>query len=446
MKILLLGNFPREHHRVLIPDGRLATRGTHSCRGLAGLFLVGWLSMAPLAVPAAEALDASHLEALRAEVRAHHPSVAAARARRAAADAGVKGVRLWEDPMVGLGFRAAEADRRHDEGDLAFSVDQPLPRRRLFEARKSVAAAERSVMAADEQSAILSLEVSVGLAAYELALLDESRRIQTNQVRWLENLVVVARGKLRDPAASTAEALRMEGEFARERQHLTGAEHRRASLARQLSTLIGRPAESVWPELALPEDAGATPPLEGVLARLPQVNPMLRAGAGSSAAARASVDVACQEAKPVFSVGADSTVYSGGRFIDTMALAKVTLPWFNRSVYQANIEQARQKQQSLDRDRDSLEQRLRSEVMALHAEAENAARQARTLREDVIPRLDKAAQATENAWISSQASLLELIESRRSILAARLEERQLVTAHLVALESLRGLVPASVNP
>jgi len=178
--------------------------------------------MAPLAVPAAEPLDASHLEALRAEVRAHHPSVSAARARRAAADAGVKGVRLWEDPMVGLGFRAAEADRRHDEGDLAFSVDQPLPRRRLFEARKSVAAAERSVMAADEQSAILSLEVSVGLAAYELALLDESRRIQTNQVRWLENLVVVARGKLRDPAASTAEALRMEGEFARERQHLTG--------------------------------------------------------------------------------------------------------------------------------------------------------------------------------------------------------------------------------
>lgn len=409
-------------------------------RCLLGLGLLGWTAWA------GEPLDGARLETLRAEVRAHHPSVAAAAARIRAAEAGVQAVRWWEDPLVGMGVRGADADRRHDEGDLAFSVDQPLPRRRLYEARKSVAAAERTVTVAEERSAVLNLEVQVVKAAFELALVDETRRIQTNQVRWLENLVKAARGKLRDPGASAAETLRLEGEFAREQQHLTGAEHRRASLARRLNTLMGRPPESAWPELALPERSLEMPVLGAELDRLARTNPELQAGSGTTAAAVAAADVARQEARPVFSVGADTTVYSGGRFIDTMALVKVTLPWFNRSIYRANIEQAKQKVVAMERDRESLEQRLRAEAMAMHADAENAARQARTLRDDVIPRSEKAAQAIENAWVSSQATLLEVIESRRAALAARQEEREFVAAQLAALETLRGLIPPPAKP
>lgn len=46
-------------------------------------------------------LTPEYLDKLRAAVRAEHPSVAAAQARIRAADANVRAVRLWEDPMVG---------------------------------------------------------------------------------------------------------------------------------------------------------------------------------------------------------------------------------------------------------------------------------------------------------------------------------------------------------
>ena len=68
----------------------------------------------------ARVIDAPFLDALRAEVRTNHPTLAAAQAKVQAAEAGVRAVRLWEDPMVGLGVMAAENMMRREDGDLMF--------------------------------------------------------------------------------------------------------------------------------------------------------------------------------------------------------------------------------------------------------------------------------------------------------------------------------------
>ena len=391
-------------------------------------------------------LDAAYLDALRAEVRTNHPSVAAAQARVLAAEAGVRAVRLWEDPMAGLGVRAAEAARRRDDGDIVVGAEQALPRRKLYEARKSVAAAERAIFEADKRSSILSLETLVAQAAVELALADETLLIQSNQVVWLESMAVNAREKLKDPMATAAGPLRIEGELAQERQRLDAAARQRISLARQLNTLLGRPVDGVWPTVTLPGSASETPILPDELSRLPIANPMLQAVTGSAAAARAGVEVARQERKPVFSVGADTAVYSGGRFVETMVAAKVTLPWFHNSVYRANADRARQQQAAAERDYEALERRLRGEAIAAYTDADNAARQAGTFNREVIPRVEQAAQATESAWVSSKASLLEVLEARRALLNARLEERRFIAAHRAALEMLRSIVPPQTQP
>ncbi|MBN9689039.1 MAG: hypothetical protein J0M24_02280, partial [Verrucomicrobia bacterium] len=67
-------------------------------------------------------LDATYLDALRAEVRTNHPSVAAAQARVLAANAGVRAVRLWEDPTANAGIMAANREFRSDNGDLIVGV------------------------------------------------------------------------------------------------------------------------------------------------------------------------------------------------------------------------------------------------------------------------------------------------------------------------------------
>ena len=391
-------------------------------------------------------LDTAALDALRLEVRTNHPTVAAAQARAAGAASGLRAVRLWEDPMGGLSFRGARVERRRDDGDIGVMAEQTLPRRRLYDARKEQAAAEHSIMQAETRSAALNLETLVAQAALELALADEALVIQSNQIAWVESMAANAREKANDPQATAAAPLRLEAEVALERQRWDAAARRRVSLMRQLNTLLGRPLDEAWPTLALPVAAAELPSLSAELSRLPVANPALLALTGSSRAAQAGVEVSRQERQPVFSVGAESSVYSGGRFVETLVGAKMTIPWFNNSVYRANTDRARQQQTAAEREYESLERRLRGEVIAAHTDAENAARQAATFTDEVTPRLEKAAQATEGAWISSKATLLEVLEARRALLNARLDQRRFIAAQRAALEMLRSIVPPPPQP
>lgn len=390
-------------------------------------------------------LDTAALDALRREVRTNHPTVAAAQARTEATAAGVRAVRLWEDPTGGLSFRGANVERRRDDGDIGVMAEQALPRRRLYDARKEQATAEHSIMQAETRTAALNLETLATQAALELALADEALIIQSNQIAWLESMAVNAREKARDPQATAVEPLRIEGEVAQERQRWDSAARRRVSLMRQLNTLLGRPLDEAWTALVLP-GAAELPSLSGELSRLPAANPMLLALTGSTRAAQAGVEVSRQERKPVFSVGAESSVYSGGRFIETLVGAKMTIPWGNRSVYQANIDRSRQQQAAAESEFAALERRLRGEAIAAHTEAENSAQQAATFAVEVVPRLEKSVQATEGAWVSSKATLLEVLDTRRALLNARLEQRRFIAAQWAALENFRSIVPPTTQP
>lgn len=391
-------------------------------------------------------LDAPFLDTLRAEVRTNHPSVAAAQARVLAAEAGVRAVRLWEDPMAGLGFMAADREMRMDDGDIMFGVEQMLPRRKLYEARKARAGAERAIFEAETRSAALTLETLVGQAAIELALVDEMLAIQTNQLAWLESMAANAREKLKDPMANASEPLRIESEVAQERQRIDSNTRHRLRLMRQLNILLGRETDGAWPVLRLPGSAALTPMLAEELSRLYQANPMLQALVNTAEAAKSDIEVARRERSPIFSLGVESSVYSGGDFRQATVGAKMTLPWLNNSVYRANTERALRQQTAAEKDAEALARRLRGEAVAAHTEAENAGRQADTFAKEVIPRTDKAVESTQNAWISSKASILEVLDARRQLLNARLEERRFVAAHRAALEMLRSIVPPPTKP
>lgn len=402
---------------------------------------------APLAhAQSSRLLDATFLEAVRAEVRTNHPSVAAAQARVQAAEAGVRAVRLWEDPSAGLGVMAADRAKRQDDGNIIVLAEQALPRRKLYEARKTRAVAERSIFEAETRLAALALETLVTQDVVELALMDEMLAVQTNQLGWLERMATNARERLKDPTANVSEALRIESEVAQERQKIDVTGRQRVRLRQQLNIFLGRATDSSWPVLRLPESASLTPALDGELSRLFQVNPMLRALLNTARAATADVEVARLERSPTFTVGVDSRIYSGGEFREATVGAKMTLPWFNNSVYRASTERARQQQVAAEREVEALGRKLRGEIVAAHIEAENAAHQADTFSKEVIPLAQRAAESTQNTWISSKASLLEVLEAQRALLNAQLEERRFVAAHQVALETLRSIVPPPIQP
>lgn len=390
-------------------------------------------------------LTPQYLESLRTAVRNEHPSVAAAQARIRAADASVRGVRLWEDPMVGASVMAAEKEMRVDEGDLMFGIEQTLPRRKLYDAEKQKMRAERSMAAAELQATAVKLETLVVQTAIELALADEMIAIETNQVGWLERMAVNARERLKDPMGTASEPLRIESELAQGKQKLESNQLMRRRLARQLNILLGRPDDDPWQPVHLAEFAVATPALESEIAKISEANPMLKGLRSASDAARSDIEIAKRESKPIFSVGVDTRIYSGGDFREASVGAKMTIPLFNRRVYRARIERAREQQEAAEHQIAATERELRSEFVMAYTDAENAARQAATFAKEVVPRTEAAAEATQNAWISSKATLLEVLESRRAALMARLDERRQVAALAAAVETLRSIVPPTTN-
>ena len=395
------------------------------------------------AEPAAEvrpiSVDSRSLSAWQTEARRSHPTVGAAMARVDAARAAVGTVRLWEDPMVGLGLTAARRSMRKDDGDITMVAEQQLPRRGLYNAQRDKALATEQVSRAEVGVAINMLELEVAKTALELALADEVLVIESQQVAWVERMSTNAKEKLKDPAANAAEPLRLQSELTQERQKLAAARRERTRLAQQLNLLLGRPITQPWGTLGLPAAASAAPAIRNEWQSLIARHPRLAALRHTADAAGAEIAVAREEQKPMVTLGLESSMYHEGDLRDTMLGIRVTLPWWNRSIYKANEERARLEQEAARRDIAAAERELGSQAVMAVTEAQNAARQAAAFANEVLPDAEKAAQAVENSWVSTKSTLAEVLEARRSLLVAQIEQRRFVASQLGALATLRSL-------
>ncbi len=380
------------------------------------------------------------LAGLRAEARRKHPTVEAARARLAAAAAGVRAVRLWDDPEMGFSLTAARLSYRRDNGDIGLGIEQRLPRPGLYTAMKTKAEAEQRAQAAEVMAAEAMLGMETAKAALELALADDALALEMQQVEWVKQMAANAREKTKDPTTGTAEALRAESEFLQEAQKFAAMRREREQRARQLNLLLGRPTAQPWGNLSLPGIASA-PELQTLLARLSSANPRLQSLRHLVSAADAQIVATRRERLPGVMLSVDTMTYSGGNFSDAIFGVKVSLPWFNNHIYRANEERAAALANAAQRDLAATERELQAQAIAAFTEARNAAQQADVFAKEIIPAASKAAEAVNSAWLSSKATLIEVLEARRSLLSVRLEERRFLAAHRAALETLRALVP-----
>ncbi len=380
------------------------------------------------------------LAQLRAETQRKHPGVDAARKRLAAAAAGVRAVRLWDDPEMGFTLAAARLSYRKDNGDIGVGIEQRLPRPDLYTAMKTKAEAEQRAQAAEVMTVEAMLGMETAKAALELALADEALALEVQQVEWVKQMAANALEKTKDPTTGAAEALRVESELAQEQQKLAAMLRERERRVRQLNLILGRPAAQPWENLSLPGITSA-PELKTLIARLSSANPRLQSLRHLASAADAQTIVTKSERQPGVMLSVDTMTYSGGDFRDAIFGVKVSLPWFNSRIYRANEERAAALADAAQRDLAAAEIELQAQAIAASTEARNAAQQAAAYEKEIIPAASRAAEAVGNAWLSSKATLLEVLEARRSLLSVRLDERRFLAAQRAALETLRALIP-----
>lgn len=386
-------------------------------------------------------LNDALLSRLRAEAIRSHPAVAAARLKTGAATRDVRAVRLWDDPMVGLMFMGAEKEMRMDDGDIRVMLEQPLPKPGLFQANRAKADAMRRAEGENSRTAGLVAGAMAAKDVIELALADESIEIQAGQIRWMRAMAENARQRALNPEETSVDALRLESELAREEQVLEAAKRTREGIAQRLNLNLGRPLGKAWAPLKLPAAPLPVPVSHAEVARIPRVNPRVLAMKEMASAAQAETRIADRERLPGVSLAVESSMYSGGELRSASVGVKLNLPWFNEPSYQARIDAARLRERAAVKDIDTMVREIAAEVIAMTTEAANAAQQARAYSGDIITRSEEATRTVETSWISSKATLTDLLDANRLLFSIRLEQRRFVAMQLSALEDLRVLVP-----
>ena len=387
-------------------------------------------------------LNEGLLTNLRSEAARAHPSAVAGKHKALAAAHDARGVRLWNDPMVGIGFMGASKMMRMDDGDVMVGFEQALPKPGMFNAERAKMEAMQRAEIENSGAAALGAGALAAKAAIELALADESIALQQAQIQWMTAIVENAKQMAADPMGSGTDALRMETELAKEQQMLDAAVRFREGFAMNLNLALGRPLESPWPMLKLPANLPPVPVAQAEIARIPHANPKVRAMREMASAAQADTRIADRERLPEVAVGVDAQLYSGtGDIRNTTVGLKLSLPWFNDPVYQAKIDAAKTRELAAGSDVESMRREIASMVLMAATEAANAAAQARAYSGEIHAKALKATQTTEAAWISSKAPLTDLLDSSRTLYAIRLEQRRMIAMQLAALEELHTLVP-----
>lgn len=384
-------------------------------------------------------VEPSYISNLVSQAIATHPKVEAARARAEAARSAIASIRTWEDPIAGFGITAARKSMRMDEGDLRFMLEQPLPRRGLVRAEKGRASAELQIQTSETGVTSTELGLAVAQVVVELALMDDTLALQQQEIDWVKTIVGTALDRAKNPDSTAVESLRLESELALLTQKFDSAKRQRKQRAQSLNLLLVRNATAEWPVISLPSKSSATVDAVRLRQQMELRNPRLLALRHAIEAAQAETQSAREKQKPSVSLGLESNAYSGGDIRDAMVQVKVSLPWFNKKGYRADISRSEQLQLAARKDLEAELLEFSAQINELITTAENSSKLAAAYESEVVPKTEKALGAIQNAWISSKTTLLEVLEARRSLLTARQELKEASASCLIAQQRLAAI-------
>ena len=334
---------------------------------------------------------------------------------------------------------------RMEDGDIMVGIDQVLPRKGLFQAGTRRAIAEQQVRQATRRQTAAELGLTVGQTVLELALADELIRLQGENLDWLKTIVGIAGERAKNPDGSATESLRLESELALRTQTLASLKRQRLQYAATLNLLLSRSTDTPLGSFALDNNPSRLTDVIALRERLEQNNPQLAAMRHEVEGAQAEADVAREKRKPVISVGVETNTYSGGDFRDAMFAVRVTLPGFNRSVYQADIERAESLRDANIGDLAAQQLELYTQLITLITAAQNNQELFDSYTDEVLPKTGNALETTQSAWVSSKATLLEVLDARRLLLEAKAAQKRALASRHVADQALIAITGGNLQ-
>lgn len=345
-----------------------------------------------------------------------HPRLGAARFQIDAARAGVTAAGAVPNPSleatVGLGRDRSGVTSRFEWG-LALSI----PLGWIAQRRSKMASAEAEIDIAVAEHRALRRDVLLQLGALFWNLASEQARVSSleeleTQISAVVSLVQkqVEKGDIRP-----VQATRIEIELGRVTIEVEAARRSLASRRAQLALWLGMPRDRTPLAVAELSTAPAAMSLDVALAKLRVRHPALAVARAKLRALEADVVTEKRARVPAFSFtlftshDLDQRAYGAGLSME--------LPLWNWN--SGRIAQARAKVAASRRQAQTVALELESTVIEVQAACRASVLTATRLGTQVVPRAEIAAAAMTRAYQLGDASLLDVIDARRTLLETR---------------------------
>ena len=392
------------------------------------------------------------LAALIADALERNPQVRESFSRYQAARLRVPQVTALPDPMLSVTQHARTPETRVGPQTTVVSLSQRFPWFGKLSDQGKLAAKQAAVDEELYRAHRAELVRQVKLAYFDLGYIDRALALTREEGELLALYETLAEARYAQGVGLQQGAVKLQAEITRTLSKVAELERQRVDAEAILNTLRDRPADS-------PVPSTATPPYQPVPVDPQELNGSARRNRPEVAAAflriesdEKSIDVARRQMYPDVTVGASwgnvlerrdepgraMPPPGNGKDVYSVTVG-VNLPIF-RSKYHAGVQEATERFSASREAYRGVVNDVELAVRSLAFRLSTIERQIDLFERALIPQADQALRSAETAYSTGEAGVLDLLDSERVRLEARLGLARLETDYLKALAEMERAV------
>jgi outer membrane protein TolC len=391
-------------------------------------------------------LDQAVAEALR-----NNPQVRALQAKWEAARERPAQERTLPDPMVS--FKTMDTIDNYQFQEKRVEVEQTFPWFGTLSLRGKVAEKDADLAGRDRQAVELEVVMAVKEDYFDLYAVQHTLSITRSEEEVLKRMESIAESRYSTGEATEQDVIKAQAEITMLKQRLLDLEQQQHTLEAKLDLLMDRPVDApvslavTAPEVETVADTG------GLLALAQQSRPEIGAARTQVERDEAQRALMQKEFFPDYRIGVEyrnvGADYSSVNLTrsDNMVMFTIgfDLPLW-QTKYRAGLREA---EKSLESSQDALEAAQRQtayDVQDARFKLQTDRDTVELYKASLIPQAESRFNASEAAYRTGKADFLDLLESERFLLNARVMEAMAEGALGMQLARLERAVGASLTP
>jgi outer membrane protein TolC len=412
----------------------------------------------PVNVATSESPHPSEVDEYIQDAERNNPGLKAAFHRWQAALQKIPQVTSLEDPQ--LTFREYLERTMETREELEVMQMIPYPGKQFL--RGQVESAEADALRREMEKNRLELRVEVRDAFYEYYYLEQTLRINRENLNLLKRFESVATARYGVGTAGNADVLKVQVELGKMENEVRNLEDSRIPVQARLNAAMDRPSTTPLPPPGEIDLVGrgtaccAPTETEQLLSRAFRQNPELLAIDARIRKAMDQVALAQKDYYPDFTMGlnwmnsnpASAPMVEGEDARGTqmgdeyMVTLGMNLPIYRKRI-EAGVREAESEVREIQNMRLDSQNRIAVDLQTALYKLRNAERQIKLLAEALIPRAKQSLEVTETAYSTGRSTFLELIDTERELLMFQENYYRSVADYMQALAKIESLVGRS---